>query len=139
LHGAPPLRRPCATGAGADAPPDPLRRVGPADRALRHRHDAGDRDRALRALLCGSDAIGARGGGPRLRAGPPIRRAAGPGRAGSGLLATSDQSCYRRKGTPGSMMYNYNKPKGVNLVSIFFLLVLLAGIYVAVKFVPVWW
>jgi len=37
------------------------------------------------------------------------------------------------------MNYDYNKPRGVNFVSVFFLLVLLAGIYVAVKFVPVWW
>jgi hypothetical protein len=37
------------------------------------------------------------------------------------------------------MTYDYNKPRGVNFVSIFFLLVLVAGIYVAVKFVPVWW
>jgi len=33
----------------------------------------------------------------------------------------------------------YKNPGGLNLVSIFFLLVLVAGVYVAVKFVPVWY
>lgn len=37
------------------------------------------------------------------------------------------------------MTYDYNKPRGVNIVSVFFLLLLVGGIYVAVKFVPVWW
>jgi hypothetical protein len=37
------------------------------------------------------------------------------------------------------MTYDYQKPRGLNLVSIFMLAVLACGIYAAVKFVPVWW
>ncbi len=37
------------------------------------------------------------------------------------------------------MTYDYNQPSRVNLVSIFFLLMLVGGVYAAVKFVPVYW
>jgi hypothetical protein len=37
------------------------------------------------------------------------------------------------------MTYDYQKPRGLNLVSIFMLAVLACGIYAAAKFVPVWW
>jgi hypothetical protein len=37
------------------------------------------------------------------------------------------------------MTYDYQKPRGLNLVSILMLAVLACGIYAAVKFVPVWW
>jgi hypothetical protein len=37
------------------------------------------------------------------------------------------------------MTYDYNRPSRINLVSVFFLLVIVGGVYASVKFVPVYW
>ena len=37
------------------------------------------------------------------------------------------------------MTYEYRQPSRINLVSVFFFLLIVAGVYAAVKFIPVYW